>query len=378
MHNQILIKYSTCFAACCLLAGITVTEAHTISLPASLVSADETVKTVKSGINFGEGPTVDSDGNLYFSDRNPSRIWKVTTDGNATVFRNPANDANGMVFDGEDGLIVCEKKGLSRTGKDNSIVRLLTADTLGSEGPNDLTLTSEGGIFFTSSVWNGNGKVFYLSSDGRLKSVLAFSNPPNYPNGIEYVEEKKLLYINVTQKDSIMKYRVNDDFGITKIGGFCKTPSPDGLAIDVAGNLWVANTNGNHQVTVFDSTGKKLGDIILEGQESVQNCAFGGVDGKTLYIAGKTAIYSVKTAIAGRNTMGKTRITRPHFYKSDATDVPARYRGQSVVIELFDLRGKKQTSFVLPVNKAVTLPSMPCGTTLIRAAGKTGRKTIVR
>jgi gluconolactonase len=259
-----------------------------------------------------------------------------------------------MVFDKEGRLIVCEKKGLSRTEKDSSITKLLNADTLGTEGPNDLTFTSSGGVYFTSSVWGGDGKVFYLSPEGTLKTALLFTNPPlNYPNGVELVEEKKLLYINITQKDSILKYRIDEQMNLVKIGVLCRTPSPDGLALDVEGNIWVANTNGNHQITVFDSTGKKLGEIVIDGQESIQNCAFGGEDRKTLYITGKTAVYSIKTVVAGRSTTGITSVIRSGKIRDiRIVGSGAVFRGGVVNFnsyhpyllnfEMFNLQGKKQ------------------------------------
>ncbi|MBN1604694.1 MAG: SMP-30/gluconolactonase/LRE family protein [Chitinispirillaceae bacterium] len=354
--------------------------AHTVDLPSTLVSSGETVITVKTGISFGEGPAVDHDGNLYFSDRNPSRIWKVPVNGTASVFRNPANDANGMVFDSDGGLVVCEKKGLSRTAKDGTITRLLTSDTLGTEGPNDLTLTASGGIFFTSSVWGGNGKIFYLSPEGALKTVLSFTKTPNYPNGIELIEEKNCLYVNITQKDSIYKCGIDENMNITTIEPFCKTPSPDGLALDTEGNLWVAHTNGNHQITVFDSTGKKLGEIVLDGQESIQNCAFGGEGQKTLYIAGKTAIYRLKTAVAGRNTNGllsvvrSKRITLLSKDKSNTQywrKIVNSASGASVVnFETFNLQGGRQKTTGLLHGKgkctsnSMTLIRMKCSGTI--------------
>ena len=293
-------------------AMITSTYSHTVSLPENLVSKSESVQQVKTGVTFGEGPAVDPSGILYFTDRSPSRIWKVTTDGNATVFRNPANDANGLVFDPEGRLIVCEKKGLTRVEKDSSITTLLNADTLGSEGPNDLTLTSDEGIFFTSSIWNSTGKVFYRSPDSKVKTVLSFS-AMNYPNGLEYIEEKNLLYLCITQSDSILKYRVNDDKSVTRLGLLCKIQSPDGLAIDNNGNLWVAASDGGPGVVVIDSTGNKLGNILIDNQVGVQNCAFGGPDNKTLYIAGRSTIFSIKTLVGGRSTTGEvTSIAKPH------------------------------------------------------------------
>jgi gluconolactonase len=295
-----------CVAGNALLCFMIPAFSHTITLPENLVAKNAQVNTVTSNVTFGEGPAVDPSGNLYFSDRSPSRIWKVTSGGNATVFKNPADDANGMVFDSEGRLIICVKKGLTRIEKDSTTATLLKADTLGDEGPNDLALTSTGGIFFTSSVWGGAGKVFYRSSDGNVKTLLSFKYPPlNYPNGLEYIEEKKLLFLCVTQCDSVLKYHVNDDMSLTRLGMVCKVKSPDGLAIDNNGNLWIASSDGGQPgVTVFDSLGNRLGSIAISNQQSVQNCAFGGTGNKTLYIAGKTAIYSVTTVVGGRSTTG--------------------------------------------------------------------------
>ena len=62
---------------------------------------------------------------------------------------------------------------------------------------------------------------------------------------------KSFFTSTLHRKIPVLKYQVNDDMSVTKIGGFCRTPSPDGLAIDSNGNLWIANTNGNRTVTVL-------------------------------------------------------------------------------------------------------------------------------
>jgi gluconolactonase len=289
-----------------------------------------------------------------------------------------------MVFDNQGRLIVCERKGLSRTEKDSTITKLITADTLGTEGPNDLTLTSSGGIFFTSSVCGSNGKVFYLAPDCTLKTVLSFTNPPlNYPNGIEFVEECRLLYINITQKDSIFKYHVDNNMNLTRIGALCKTPSPDGLALDIDGNLWVANTNGNHQITVFDSTGTKLGYILIDDQESIQNCAFGGADMKTLYITGKTAVFSLKTIVAGRNTTGFTSVIKsPKRSKITASPCFSIRRGticwnsNPFTFNVFNLQGVKLSSVA---NMSVKSFKFSNGIIVVRTnAEKAGRIPLIR
>lgn len=308
-----------CLAGNALLCFVVPTISHTITLPENLVAKSAQVATVTtSGVNFAEGPAVDPSGTLYFSDRTPSRVRRVTANGTVSDFQNPADSANGMVFDAEGRLIMCVKRGLKRIEKDSSVNTLLSADSFGVEGPNDLALTSNGGIFFTSSVWGGAGKLYYRSSDGKVKTLLSFKNPPlNYPNGVEYIEEKKLLFLCITQCDSVLKYHVNEDMSLTRLGMVCKVKSPDGLAIDNNGNLWIASSEGPG-VVVFDSSGTKLGSIVISNQQSVQNCAFGGTGNKTFYIAAKTGLFSVTTLVGGRSTTGvvtsvseKNRNNRP-------------------------------------------------------------------
>lgn len=328
-----------------LLYSIINVYSHVISLPENLIFKEAQVNTfVSSEVKFSEGPAVDSSGNLYFSDRNPSRVWKVTPDGNATVFMHSANDANGMVFDPDGRLIICVNDGLIRIEKDSSTTILLKADTLkysNGEGPNDLALTSTEGIFFTSSEWDKYGRVFFRRPDGNVKTILTFP-VKNYPNGVAYIEEKKLLYLCLTQSNKVLKYQVNDDMNVSEIGKLCDVGSPDGLAVDNEGNLWIAGSDGGQPgVIVFDTSGNKLGKIGISGQMSVQNCAFGGLGRKNLYIAGKTAVYRVKTIVGGRSTTGTTTdLNRKRFIISDRNLLQYHTSKQKNYIKLWTINGK--------------------------------------
>ncbi|MBN1760355.1 MAG: hypothetical protein JW863_18650, partial [Chitinispirillaceae bacterium] len=66
MHKQPETNALVHAAFFCLALTI-VAGAHTINLPANLVDATESLETVATGITFGEGPAVDSEGNLFFS-----------------------------------------------------------------------------------------------------------------------------------------------------------------------------------------------------------------------------------------------------------------------------------------------------------------------
>ena len=67
-----------------------------------------TAVTVATTVAFTEGPTVAEDGTLYFTDLGNNRIMRLSTDGELSTFRQPSNDANGLIFDSEWRLLACE------------------------------------------------------------------------------------------------------------------------------------------------------------------------------------------------------------------------------------------------------------------------------
>ena len=70
----------------------------------------------------------------------------------------------------------------------------------------------------------------------------------------------------------------------------------DGVAVDSAGNIYVATTQGLG-VQVFDQNGGHIGNIPCDAP--VNNCSFGGADLKTLYVSAKDGIYAISTVNAG-------------------------------------------------------------------------------
>jgi sugar lactone lactonase YvrE len=110
------------------------------------------------------------------------------------------------------------------------------------------------------------------------------------PNGLCFSPDEKILYITDTELGHI---RAFDLAGNSRI--FCKVERPDGFRVDAAGNLYIAAMNA---VEVFDSAGKKLGEINLP--ERPANVAFGDADRKTLYICARTSLYRARVTVMGR------------------------------------------------------------------------------
>ena len=63
---------------------------------------------VATSIVFTEGPAVDADGTVYFSDIMGNRILKWRPGEAWSVFREPSGRTNGQTFDLEGRLLHCE------------------------------------------------------------------------------------------------------------------------------------------------------------------------------------------------------------------------------------------------------------------------------
>jgi gluconolactonase len=77
------------------------------------------------------------------------------------------------------------------------------------------------------------------------------------------------------------------------VGDKTKPGLPDGLKVDVAGNLWATGPGG---VLIFAADGTLLG--VIETGTNTANCAFGD-DGRTLYIAANHDIARIRTSTKG-------------------------------------------------------------------------------
>ena len=68
----------------------------------------------------------------------------------------------------------------------------------------------------------------------------------------------------------------------------------DGIKIDIKGNLYVCGPGG---IWLLSPGGKHLGTI--KTPKSPHNLAWGGVDGKTLYITAEGTLYRMTFSIPG-------------------------------------------------------------------------------
>jgi gluconolactonase len=294
----------------------------------ALLPAGAPLERVADGIEWAEGPAWDrKDGSLLFSDVPSNRIYRWRQGAPLKVELEPSGytgsapftgrepGSNGLAFDREGRLVFCQhgNRRIVRRERDGSITVL--ADRYEGRrfnSPNDLTIKSNGDVYFTDPPFglpgwfDDPGKeqpyqgVYRLSKDGR---VTLLTKEVRAPNGIGFSPDEKTLYVaNSDAKNPVWyAFEVLPDGTLGKGRIFHDASSwagdlpgvPDSLKVDAQGNVWAAAPGG---VAVFAPDGTFLGQI--ETGVATGNCAF-GEDGRTLFVAASHAIGRIRTTSRG-------------------------------------------------------------------------------
>src|SRR5687767_4127793 len=73
----------------------------------SVVAKGSLPVLVSAEFLFTEGPAVDAEGNVYFTDQPNDKIMKWSTDGSLSVFMEGTGRSNGLFIDKNGNLIAC-------------------------------------------------------------------------------------------------------------------------------------------------------------------------------------------------------------------------------------------------------------------------------
>jgi sugar lactone lactonase YvrE len=265
-----------------------------------------TVEKIAGDFGFTEGPVWHTDGYLLFTDIPRNRIMKWHPTEGVSVFREPSQQANGLIFDRQGRLVAAEHaaRRVSRTEADGRVVGLVERyDGKRFNSPNDVVEARDGALYFTDPPYGlpeqkegreleVNG-VYRFAPDGTLVLLV---DDFERPNGLAFSPGGQTLYIADTARQHVRAFDVRADGSLANdrvFGDMTPAPGarggPDGMKVDGQGRVFVTGAGG---VWVFDASGTVLG--VIETPEAPANCAFGDADGKALYITARTGLYRVR------------------------------------------------------------------------------------
>jgi gluconolactonase len=254
-----------------------------------------------------EGPVWIKDA-LYFSDFSlapgfPSRIRKLGLDGTVSTVVEDSG-SNGLAVDAHGDIVAAthKYKALSRYALADGMRTTLAADYKGQvfNSPNDIAIAKDGTIYFTDPDFQKAAApggqpvtgVYRIGTDGKV--TLVDGGRPN-PNGVSLSPAGDVLYVNAG--DGFLRaYPIVN--GVPGPGRDIVTglDIPDGMAVDCHGNLYVTEHPAK-RVRVFSPQGQELATIRTDA--NVTNAAFGGVDGKTLFLTGAGAVWQIRLDVSG-------------------------------------------------------------------------------
>jgi gluconolactonase len=252
--------------------------------------------TPPGGISFLEGPVwLAERGVLLLSEWNDQhRILQLTPPQAVEVYK-PMSRTNGLVLapDGKSLLVVTEmpSTSVSRIDLADKSVAPVVEDFEGESfvQPNDLAVLADGTLFFTDYQ---AGRLYQRNVAGKVTLVSSLA----HSNGVGVSPDEKTLYLMADTH--AVKYPLGPGASVGSESEFAgELNGADGLAIDCAGNVYIAENNGASLVVVAPS-GAKLGEITGLPQ-TVTNAAFGGTDRKTLYVTTASALYTVALPLPG-------------------------------------------------------------------------------
>jgi len=292
------------------------------------------LKVEAEGGTAGEGPAWHPELGILTSGN--GHINQLDRKGQSHVFRKGAG-TNGLLFDAKGRLLACEpvQRRVTRTEPDGTVIVL--ADRYEGKRfnqPNDLTVDSQGRIYFSDpryssaagkDIVDDQGRiiegVYRIDLDGKVTRVLGRGEVER-PNGVLVSADDRYLFVADNNNNTVGGARKLYRFDLRKDGSvdpaskkllydWGKGRGPDGIKQDQQGRLYVAAGLNKPNPPAEPADDVKGGIYVLspEGKllrflevprDEVTNCAFGGDDLKTLYITAGGTLYSIRTTTPGR------------------------------------------------------------------------------
>jgi gluconolactonase len=294
----------------------------------ALIATDAAVEAVAGGIEWAEGPLWDSQNDaLLFSDVPRNGIYRWTREGGIepllaksgysgnVAFTGREPGSNGLAFDPEGRLYFCRHgdRGIARLEADGSISTVVGEyEGKRLNSPNDLIFRANGELYFTDPPFGLPGSfddptkelafqgVYRLRRNGKIDALVTDLEAPN---GIGFSPDEKVLYVaNALNARPIwMAYPLRSDGSLGPGRQFAEASSyvapgegvPDGLKVDLAGNVFAAGPGGVH---IFAPDGTRLGRIVTGVPTG--NVSW-GEDGSVLYVAANHRILRLPTKTRG-------------------------------------------------------------------------------
>jgi gluconolactonase len=271
-------------------------------VPPSPQSKQAAVKLIAGGFEFTEGPCWRAAGYLVFSDINGNTIYKWSPEQETSVLLRPSGNSNGIAEDRQGRLLIAQHSGrrVVRLAGDGSLTVLAGEyQDKRLNSPNDLTVHSNGAIYFTDPLLGIRPQdreldfagIYRISADGAALELLDRSM--ELPNGVALAPDERSLYVTDTRKRQVIAFDLTSEGKLANrriVVSLAGSGEFDGLKVDRTGNLWIAYSEGF--ILIFSPSGRENGRIAIP--ERPRNLAWGNPEQTKLFVTAGTGVYLVE------------------------------------------------------------------------------------
>lgn len=241
---------------------------------------------VNSFTSGAEGPAVDSDGNLYAVNYSKQgTVGEITPAGDSSIFVELPDSSigNGIRFNSKGEMLIADytRHNILKVNMADKQISVYAHDSTMNQ-PNDIAIDSKDRLYASDPKWkDSTGRIWRIDTDGEM-TIL--EDNMGTTNGIEVSPDGKNLYVNESVQRKVWVYDLSDSGTVSNKRILIEFPDfgMDGMRCDVDGNLYIAR-HGKGTVAKVSPAGKLLEEIKLTGKKP-SNVAFGGDDGRTVYI----------------------------------------------------------------------------------------------
>ena len=246
---------------------------------------------LEHALDHPEGVAIGPDGKVYAGGE-AGQVYRIDVEANTMEeYANTGGFVLGLALDADGNCYACDVERVVKVAPDGTLSTYCAGNESQSmRVPNYPVFDESGNLYVSDSgEWGAeDGFIWKIAPDG--EAVVWDRQACGFTNGMCLGPEGKSLFVVESTPPLISRVPIKDDGTAGEREVLVQLPRnvPDGVAVDLQGNLYISLYNPN--IIYRYDLGKKALETLYEDWEQLvliapTNIAFGGADMKTLFIA---------------------------------------------------------------------------------------------
>ena len=283
-------------------------------------------QVLAEGIYFGEGPRW-RDGRLWFSDFYAQAVKSVSLAGDLRTEFELDDRPSGLGWtpDGSMLIVSMTKRSVLKRTTDAAMSVHADLSAVAAFHCNDMVVDAAGRAYIGNFGFNldaelaarGVPAVLADHPTARLArvdpdgSVSVAAEDMHFPNGTVITPDGKTLIMGETLGGTLTAFDIGADgqLGNRRLWASTLPRVPDGIALDAAGRIWIANPIAPECALIAE--GGEVVEVIDTGQPCYA-CMLGGEDGRTLFMLTAKSSNAHEAAAAPTGKLLIATVDAPH------------------------------------------------------------------